>query len=65
MSGLMDYLGLSTPAIENGFEKNPRVGSLVCRTCGELVTYETQSLHRDWHRSQHDTSSQNPPAGTH
>lgn len=58
-----DYLGISTPAVEEGFAKNPRAGSLVCHTCGALVAYDTPLLHRDWHRGRHTPAPQNDPVG--
>jgi len=63
MSRFRDYFGITPQTIEEGFAKNPRAGSLVCHTCGSLVAYDTQLLHRDWHRGRHTPAPQNGPTG--
>lgn len=59
MSGFRDYFGITPQTIEEGSAKNPRAGSLVCHTCGALVAYDTQLLHRDRHRGRHTPTPQN------
>ncbi|MGL5406657.1 MAG: hypothetical protein ACRDAX_07755 [Propionibacteriaceae bacterium] len=49
MRKVLDFLGMSTPPLEENFAKNPRGKMPACKRCGALVTYESQQLHNQWH----------------